>query len=143
MLQTATLRCTQSVPCVAYADAPAAIGWLERALGARVGERHAGPDGVSIAHAELWFGDACVMMGTHKGGDRPPTRPGEGVVYLVAESRETVDALHDRAVAAGARISIALCDTDYGSHDFACLDPEGNFWSIGTYAPPAPPSEAA
>ena len=24
-------------------------------------------------------------------------------------------------------------DTDYGSHDFAARDPEGNRWSFGTY----------
>ena len=26
-----------------------------------------------------------------------------------------------------------LHDTDYGSRDFAVLDPEGNRWSFGTY----------
>ncbi len=46
-----------------------------------------------------------------------------------------VDALHARAVAAGARIVVSLRDTDYGSHDFGCADPEGNFWGFGTYAP--------
>ena len=30
---------------------------------------------------------------------------------------------------------IPLRDTDYGSHDFGALDPEGNFWEFGTYAP--------
>jgi len=26
-----------------------------------------------------------------------------------------------------------LMSTDYGSHDFAARDPEGNRWSFGTY----------
>ena len=43
------------------------------------------------------------------------------------------DALHDRAVAAGATVTMALYDTDYGSRDFAVVDPEGNRWSFGTY----------
>jgi uncharacterized glyoxalase superfamily protein PhnB len=28
-----------------------------------------------------------------------------------------------------------LHNTDYGSRDFACRDPEGNLWSFGTYWP--------
>jgi uncharacterized glyoxalase superfamily protein PhnB len=44
------------------------------------------------------------------------------------------DAVHARAVAAGAEITAALHETDYGSRDFAARDPEGNRWSFGTYA---------
>ena len=47
------------------------------------------------------------------------------------------DALHARAVAAGAKIETALHDTSYGSREFACRDPEGNLWSLGTYWPKA------
>jgi uncharacterized glyoxalase superfamily protein PhnB len=43
------------------------------------------------------------------------------------------DALHARAVIAGAQITAAPHDTDYGSRDFAARDPEGNRWSFGTY----------
>ena len=43
------------------------------------------------------------------------------------------DALHARAVAAGANITAGLHETDYGSRDFAAADPEGNHWSFGTY----------
>ena len=35
------------------------------------------------------------------------------------------------------RIEMELRDTDYGSRDFACRDPEGNLWSFGTYWPKA------
>ena len=35
--------------------------------------------------------------------------------------------------AAGAEIIAGPHDTDYGSHDFAAADPEGNRWSFGTY----------
>ncbi|GCC47386.1 hypothetical protein chiPu_0031451, partial [Chiloscyllium punctatum] len=34
-------------------------------------------------------------------------------------------------------IEMELRDTDYGSRDFACRDPEGNLWSFGTYWPKA------
>jgi uncharacterized glyoxalase superfamily protein PhnB len=46
---------------------------------------------------------------------------------------DDIDALHARAVKAGAEITQDPHDTDYGSRDFAARDPEGNRWSFGTY----------
>ena len=43
------------------------------------------------------------------------------------------DGLFVRATAAGGKVLRELHDTDYGSRDFAVLDPEGNHWSFGTY----------
>jgi uncharacterized glyoxalase superfamily protein PhnB len=45
-------------------------------------------------------------------------------------------------VAAGATIIQGLIDQDYGSREFAALDPEGNVWCFGTYRP-APASAPA
>jgi uncharacterized glyoxalase superfamily protein PhnB len=53
-------------------------------------------------------------------------------VYIVVPD---ADAVHARAVAAGAVISTPLHDTDYGSRDFTVKDPEGNSWLVGTYDP--------
>ena len=52
--------------------------------------------------------------------------------YIVVEDP---DALHDRAVAAGAEILIGLKDEDYGGRGFTCRDPEGQLWNIGSYDP--------
>ena len=57
-------------------------------------------------------------------------RSGTFGVYVVTDNP---DALHDRALAAGATLVRALNDTDYGSREFAVKDPEGNRWSFGTY----------
>ena len=46
-----------------------------------------------------------------------------------------IDAHFERAVAAGAEVVRALHDTDYGSQDYAVMDPEGNLWDFGTYRP--------
>jgi uncharacterized glyoxalase superfamily protein PhnB len=46
---------------------------------------------------------------------------------------DDVDAVYRRAKAAGAEIIAEPYDTEYGSHDFAARDPEGNRWSFGTY----------
>jgi uncharacterized glyoxalase superfamily protein PhnB len=44
------------------------------------------------------------------------------------------DALFARAEAAGARVVRGLTDEDYGSRGFTLRDPEGVYWSFGTYA---------
>ncbi|GJG89152.1 hypothetical protein tb265_43330 [Gemmatimonadetes bacterium T265] len=131
------LRFTHAIPGVRYRDAHAAVAWLVDALGAEAGPVYEGPDG-TVAHAELWFGDACVMLGSLKDDGVPPTRPGEAHVYVVVGTPGGVDALHARAVAAGARVVRPPHDTDYGSHDFGCVDPEGNVWNFGTYVPARP-----
>ena len=84
-----------------------------------------------VVHAELsWPLGGGVMLGSaREGGAWTPT-PGTAACYVVTDDP---DALHDRAVAAGAEVIQPLHDTDYGSRDFAVRDPEGNLWSFGTY----------
>jgi uncharacterized glyoxalase superfamily protein PhnB len=120
-------------PSLRYRDARAAIDFLCEAFGFAEKEVHAGADGV-IGHAELSGFGGIVMLGTEpEGGDpRWGTHAGQSWLYL---STEDPDALHDRALAAGAQIVRELTDTDYGSRDFSARDPEGNLWSFGTYAP--------
>ncbi len=129
-----SVRFTQAIPCLSYTNAHAAIQWLVSAFGAEARHIYDGPDN-TVAHAEVWFGDSCVMMGTLKENGMPPSRPGETAVYIVVASAAEVDQLHERAVQHDARIVLSLRDTDYGSHDFGALDLEGNFWGFGTYAP--------
>jgi len=127
-------------PFLQYADAPAAIAWLEAAFGFRTVMSH--PDGKGgIAHAELQLGQGMVMLGSRQTEGPftliPPKQAGcttQGVYVVVQE----IDALYDRARAAGAEIVMEIRDTDYGSRDFAARDPEGHLWSFGTYAPAFP-----
>jgi len=46
------------------------------------------------------------------------------------------DALHERAVAAGAETVMGLTDQEDGSREFA-RDLEGNVWCFGTHRPGA------
>jgi uncharacterized glyoxalase superfamily protein PhnB len=93
------------------------------------------PDGSGdvVVHAQLaWPAGGGIMLGSARGGDDDPwaLTPGSAGCYVVTDDP---DALHDRAVAAGAEVFQPLHDTDYGSRDFAVRDPEGNRWSFGTY----------
>ena len=93
------------------------------------------PDGSgdTVVHAQLsWPEGGGIMLGSARDtpGDPWPVQPGSTGCYVVTSDP---DALHARAVAAGAEITDPLHETDYGSRDFAARDPEGNRWSFGTY----------
>ena len=122
-------------PTFRYRDGAAMLAWLERAFGFTVHARHM--DGLRLAHAELALGASLVMLGEVKddGYGRmvgAPDAPGGKSTYVAVDD---VDALHARAVAAGATILEKPVDRDYGSREFVCRDPEGNVWCFGTYWP--------
>jgi uncharacterized glyoxalase superfamily protein PhnB len=130
-------------PTLRARDARALIRFLVDAFGfeetVTYGDQPDG-SGDTVVHAELaWPLGGGIMLGSaREGGDDPwPVQPGTAGCYVVTDD---ADALHDRAVAAGARITTPLHDTDYGSRDFAAVDPEGNRWSFGTYRGSARPS---
>ncbi len=92
-------------------------------------------DGDRVDHAQLaWPLGGGIMLGS---AERDPAqrddwalRPGSFGCYVVTDEP---DKLFARATAAGAKVLRELNDTDYGSREFAVLDPEGNRWSFGTY----------
>jgi uncharacterized glyoxalase superfamily protein PhnB len=90
-------------------------------------------DGDTVQHAQLsWPPGGGVMLGSARPGsdEAAAVPPGSFAAYVVTDEP---DALFARATAAGAKVLRELSDTDYGSRDFAVIDPEGNRWSFGTY----------
>ena len=127
------------VPALRYRDGEKAIEWLCTAFGF---QRHLvvpDEDG-GIAHAQLVRGEVMIMLGSsHEGEYGKLVRSPADLDGLNSQSPYIVvddpDALHDRAVAAGAEIVIELKDEDYGGRGFTCRDPEGHLWSFGSYDP--------
>lgn len=129
---TESLTINGAVPIVPYSGPREAIGWLERTFGA-VATLVVPPEpDQPLKHAEVKVGTGLVMVDDADRTDSPFALPGPVVIYVVVEDP---DALHDRAVAAGAEIVMGLTDQDYGSREFAARDPHGNVWSFGTYRP--------
>lgn len=117
-------------PALRYANARATIVFLVEAFGFQ--EKAVYGEGDRVDHAELvWPGGGGVMLGSARPdsvlADLPP---GVGAVYLVTHDP---DGLYTRAVDAGANVVQGLKDEDFGSRGFTCRDPEGVFWSFGTY----------
>lgn len=106
-----------------YRDCAAAVDFLTAAFGFTAQEVTKNEEGV-VSHAELRAGDDIIMLGLGT--------PGGPGVYIAVDD---VDAHHDRAVAAGARVTMELVDQPYGSREYGAEDPEGNTWFFGTYRP--------
>jgi uncharacterized glyoxalase superfamily protein PhnB len=124
-------------PCLFYNDAPAAIEWLNKAFGFTTNLSVPGENPNEIAHAELSLNGAVIMMGTAKNTEFPWKSPMDipavnQMLYVVIDN---VDEHCEQARAAGAKIVREPKDEDYGGRDYMAVDPEGNYWSFGTYQP--------
>jgi uncharacterized glyoxalase superfamily protein PhnB len=127
------------IPGHRYHDAKAAIEWLCTVFGFTRKAVYEGDNG-SIMHAELILNGGMIMLGSEKNdeyqrGFKSPKDLGNietRSVYIVVEN---VDAVYERAIAAGATITRPLQETPYGSREFGVRDPEGHSWSVGTYNP--------
>ena len=123
-------------PGMRYADAPAAIDWLEKAFGFQRQVVYPGPDS-PVAHAQLTFNGGMIMLGSYKEDVfkyKTPRQVG-GVTQAVYVYVPDIDTQFARAKAAGAEIAVPLKDTDYGSREYSARDLEGHLWHFGTYLP--------
>ena len=121
-------------PTLRCADSRALIGFLESAFGFEASLVVPDGEGSGVIHAQLlWPLGGGVMLGDARSGDADHLALPSGPVSIYVVTDQP-DALHDRAVAAGARVVRGLRDEEYGSRGFSCLDPEDNVWSFGTYS---------
>jgi uncharacterized glyoxalase superfamily protein PhnB len=125
-------------PTLRARDARALIRFLVDVLGFTETVVYA--DGDLVGHAELaWPPGGGIMLGSVRDDELSAMmQPGAFAAYVVTDEPE---ALYRRVVEAGAEIARELHTTDYGSRDFAVRDPEGNWWSFGTYRGEPPQAE--
>jgi PhnB protein len=110
-----------------------AIAWYTTALGAHELLRHAAPGGGdAIMHSELLLGDSRFFVVDEFPGHAwsPESLGGSAVtLHLYVED---VDALFDRAVAAGAETLLSVSDQFWGDRYGMLRDPFGHRWSIAS-----------
>jgi uncharacterized glyoxalase superfamily protein PhnB len=119
------------IPALFYRDPRAAIRFLEAAFGFELVMLIEDDQG-NLAHSEMRFGDAVVMIGTEWMADlKSPSSIGGKTTQTVHVGIETdVDAHCERARAAGAEILMEPQDQFYGARTYRCRDPEGHQWTI-------------
>lgn len=132
------------IPTIRYDDSARMVDWLVKVFGFTRRMVVEEADG-SVGHAELTLGGGLVMIGQAKDDDwgrfQKTARALGGAsasIYLVVADPDAVLA---RVVAEGGEIVMPISDKPYGGRDFACRDPEGQLWSVGSYDPWAAASE--
>jgi uncharacterized glyoxalase superfamily protein PhnB len=114
-------------PYLLYEDVAAALTFLEQAFGFEEVLRYTGPEGY-VNHAEARFGETSVYLGDPGDDYRNPAAQGGTTVMVGVDGVDDVDALCERARAAGAQIVEEPADQVYGERRFSARDPEGHEW---------------
>jgi PhnB protein len=130
-------------PYLAVDDAAEAIEYYKQAFGAKERVRMEAPGG-KIGHAELEIGDSLVMLSDPfpQASTRPPKELG-GTSASVFMYVEDVDAVVERAIDAGATVTMEVADQFWGDRFGSVQDPFGHLWSIATHVEDVPPEEMA
>jgi PhnB protein len=129
---------TPHLTCAGAADA---IDFYKRAFNAQEMARLKGPDG-KLMHGMIRIGDSTVMLVDEYpdfGSFGPKSLKGSPVtIHLYVED---VDAFVQRAVDAGAKVTMPLADMFWGDRYCRLEDPFGHHWSVATHIRDATPEE--
>ena len=128
-------------PYLALRDAARAIEFYKKAFGAKEELRIPGPGG-KIGHAEIVIGDSHIMLADEhpeRGHLGPQSRGGSTVSIMLY--LENVDAVVERAVAAGAKLLMPVADQFYGDRMGGLEDPFGQVWYVATHTEDVPAEE--
>jgi PhnB protein len=113
-------------------DAPRAIEFYKEAFGATELIRLNDPSG-NIVHAQIQIGDSPIDIAPEQGShNRSPQSLG-GSAVPIGLFVEDVDALAERAIAAGAKVIFPIADQFYGDRSGRLEDPFGHMWIVSTH----------
>jgi PhnB protein len=119
-------------PYICCKDAARALEFYAKAFGARENLRFTGEDG-RIGHAEIEIEGGRVMLSDEwpEGDVFSPAKYG-GTTFAIRLVVADVDALAERAKAAGATIERPPNDEPYGDRSCWLRDPFGHRWNLAT-----------
>ena len=130
-------------PHLIVTNGPAALAFYKEALGAvEVMPANLAPDGRKVVHAELRIGEASfyVCDDFTPEQNRNPLALGGSPVTLNL-TVEDADAFFNRAVAAGATVTMPMEDTFWGARYGKFTDPSGHEWAINQQVREVSPEE--
>ncbi len=130
-------------PHLIIKGAAKALDFYKRAFGAEEVFNMPGPGGM-VMHAEIRIGDSHVMLNDEfpDYGKFGP-KPGGGSPVQIHLYVNDVDALVDRAVKAGAKLTMPVADMFWGDRYGQLEDPFGHIWSVATHKEDLTPEEIA
>ena len=131
-------------PYLAVKDAGAAADFYERAFGFEKRMQMPGPDG-KPGHTEMAYRDALIMFGPETGGDgkcKSPATLGVNSPVVLYVYCDDVDAVFQRATAAGATAEFPPTTMFWGDRICKVTDPDGHGWNFATNVADFDPSKA-
>jgi uncharacterized glyoxalase superfamily protein PhnB len=128
-------------PHIVVRDGSGAIEFYRKAFAAEELMRMPGPGG-KLMHAELKIGDSIVMLCDEfpEMGALSPQALDGSPVTLHVYTRDA-DAAIEKAVSAGATVTMPAQDTFWGDRYGKVQDPFGHHWSIATHQEDLTPEE--
>ena len=122
-----------ATPYLIIRDADRALAFYQEVFDAQPVLYLKYPDG-KVAHAEIAIGEGHVMLSEEmpEQGFRGPLSFGGTPVSLLVYVKD-VDAVFEKAIAAGAETRHPVADQFYGDRSGTIVDPFGHVWSIATH----------
>jgi PhnB protein len=120
-------------PHIVVRDAPRAIEFYKKALGAELKGVEYTPDG-KVMHATLKIGDSNIMLNDEFLESKclsPQSLGGTSTTLHIYT--EDVDAAFNQAVSAGAIVKMPLTDMFWGDRFGQVTDPFGHNWSLAAH----------
>jgi PhnB protein len=131
------------IPYLHVKGAAQAIDFYKSVFGATEKGRLPDPAG-NVVHAELKIGDSMIMLSDEfpKMGALGPQSVG-GTPVTLHLYVENVDAVAQKAVAAGATLDRPVQNQFYGDRSGSLTDPFGHKWHVATHVEDVAPDELA
>jgi PhnB protein len=137
-----TNKTNKVIPHLCIQGAASAIEFYEKAFGAREVYRLADPADGRLGHAEIEIGGSRLMLADEypdHGALSPRTLGGSPVTLHLQV--DDVEAVAERAVAAGARLVRPVADQFYGERTARLEDPFGHVWHLAQTTEEVSPEE--
>ena len=120
------------IPMLVCRDAAKQIEFCKTVFGAVEQSRRSTPDG-TVVHATLSVGESMIMVHgefLHLASRAPESDGSSSVVIYIYLG--DVDAVIERALAAGAKVLIPVIDAPWGDRVGRIVDPSGHVWNVAT-----------
>ncbi|MGH7806032.1 MAG: VOC family protein [Candidatus Binatia bacterium] len=127
-------------PYLVVSDALAAIDFYQRAFGAKL--RYQMTMAGKIGHAEMKVGDSQIFLADEfPGSDQKAPTAGSAASVSLHLYFKDVKKAFDRAVTAGAQVTMPLTDMFWGDRFGKIADPFGHQWSMAQHIEDVSPKE--
>lgn len=139
MLKNRSVPADIILPHITYQDVAAALAWLANTFGFTEHYRYGEPGG-RVDGAQMYLGDAWMMLNRARSGRASPAQIGQQTQSLTVFV-DDVDAHFERSRLAGANIVEELHETEYGERQYGVVDLEGHHWLFSRHARDVSPEE--